>query len=167
MAGTTGATLLPKGDSLRNVLGFIGSPIFALMVAVGLAMFLLGRSQGWNRERTNVIMESALPPAATVILVTGAGGVFAKVLTASGIGTALSQSLTATHLPLILLAFIISLALRAAQGSATVAIITTCGLLADAIAGGGYSPCKWRCSRLPSALAALGCRTSTIRASGS
>ena len=64
MAGTTGATLLPKGDSLRNVLGFIGSPIFALMVAVGLAMFLLGRSQGWNRERTNAIMESALPPAA-------------------------------------------------------------------------------------------------------
>ena len=46
MAGTTGATLLPKGDSLRNVLGFIGSPIFALMVAVGLAMFLLGRNQG-------------------------------------------------------------------------------------------------------------------------
>src|SRR3989344_657791 len=114
--------------------------IFALMVAVGLAMFLLGRNQGWNRERTNAIMESALPPAATVILVTGAGGVFAKVLTASGIGTALSQSLTATHLPLILLAFIISLALRAAQGSATVAIITTCGLLADDIAGGGYSP---------------------------
>ncbi len=140
MAGTTGATMLPKGDSLRNVLGFIGSPIFALMVAVGLAMFLLGRNQGWNRERTNAIMESALPPAATVILVTGAGGVFAKVLTASGIGAALSQSLTATHLPLILLAFIISLALRAAQGSATVAIITTCGLLADAMAGGGYSP---------------------------
>ena len=62
MAGTTGATLLPKGDSLRNVLGFIGSPIFALMVAVGLAMYLLGRNQGWNRERTNAIMESALPP---------------------------------------------------------------------------------------------------------
>jgi len=140
MAGTTGATLLPKGDSLRNVLGFIGSPIFALMVAVGLAMFLLGRSQGWNRERTNAIMESALPPAATVILVTGAGGVFAKVLTTSGIGAALSQSLTATHLPLILMAFVISLALRAAQGSATVAILTTCGLLAEAIGGGGYSP---------------------------
>ena len=139
MAGTTGATLLPKGDPLRDGLGFIGSPIFALMVAVGLAMWLLGRGQGWNRERTNAIMESALPPAATVILVTGAGGVFAKVLTASGIGAALSASLTATHLPLILLAFVMSLALRAAQGSATVAIITTCGLLAEAIATGGYT----------------------------
>ena len=110
-----------------------------LMVAVGLAMWLIGHGQGWSRERTNAVMESALPPAATVILVTGAGGVFAKVLTASGIGTALSHSLTETHLPLILLAFVISLALRAAQGSATVAILTTCGLLAEAINGGGYS----------------------------
>lgn len=139
MVGTTGATLLPKGDATRAVLGFIGSPVFALMVAVGLAMWLIGHGQGWSRERTNAVMESALPPAATVILVTGAGGVFAKVLTASGIGTALSHSLTETHLPLILLAFVISLALRAAQGSATVAILTTCGLLAEAINGGGYS----------------------------
>ncbi|MDQ5896869.1 MAG: gluconate:H+ symporter, GntP family [Pseudomonadota bacterium] len=139
MVGTTGATLLPKGDALRNLLGFIGAPLFALMVAVGMAMVLIGRSQGWSREQTNNVMESALPPAATVILVTGAGGVFAKVLTASGIGTALSGALTATSLPLILLAFVISLALRAAQGSATVAILTTCGLLADAINGGGYS----------------------------
>jgi gluconate:H+ symporter, GntP family len=140
MIGTTGATMLPKGDALRNVLSFIGAPIFALMVALGLAFVLLAGPQGWSRSRTNEVMESALPSAATVILVTGAGGVFAKVLTVSGIGAALSQSLTATQLPLILLAFIISLALRAAQGSATVAILTTCGLLAEAISGGGYSP---------------------------
>lgn len=139
MGGTVGATMLPKGDSLRGVLNFIGAPAIALMVAVGLSMLLIGRGQGWRRDRINSVMESALPPAATVILVTGAGGVFAKVLTASGIGTALSQSLTATHLPLILLCFVISLALRAAQGSATVAIMTTCGLLAEAISAGSYS----------------------------
>lgn len=139
MIGTTGATMLPKGDPLRNALGFIGSPIFALMVAIGLAMLLVARGQGWSQARTNEVMESALPPAATVILVTGAGGVFAKVLTATGIGTALSQALSATHLPLIVLGFVIAMALRAAQGSATVAILATCGLLTDAIAGGGYS----------------------------
>lgn len=139
MLGTTGATLLPKGDPMRNALGFIGSPVFALMVAIGLAFWLIARQQGWSKERTNEVMESALPPAATVILVTGAGGVFAKVLTATGIGAALSQSITAAHLPLILAGFVISLALRAAQGSATVAILTTCGLLAQAMTAGGYS----------------------------
>ena len=41
MIGTTGATLLPKGDPVRAVLGFIGAPIFALMVAIGLAFFLI------------------------------------------------------------------------------------------------------------------------------
>lgn len=100
---------------------------------------LLVRPLGWSRTRTNEVMESALPAAATVILVTGAGGVFAKVLTVSGIGTALSRELADTGLPLILLAFVISLALRAAQGSATVAILTTCGLLAESIQSGGYS----------------------------
>ncbi|WPB56533.1 GntP family transporter [Xylophilus sp. GOD-11R] len=139
MIGTTGATLLPKGDPVRNAMGFIGSPVFALMVAIGLSFWLIARGQGWSKERTNEVMESALPPAATVILVTGAGGVFAKVLTATGIGAALSSSITAMHLPLILAGFVISLALRAAQGSATVAILTTCGLLGSAIAGGGYS----------------------------
>lgn len=139
MLGTTGATMLPKGDSLRTMLGFIGAPIFALMVAVGLSFVLVARRMGWTMAKTNEVMESALPPAATVILVTGAGGVLAKVLTVSGIGAALSQTLVATHLPLILMGFIISLVLRAAQGSATVAILTTCGLLAEAITTGGYS----------------------------
>jgi gluconate:H+ symporter, GntP family len=139
MLGTTGATMLPKGDSLRTVLGFIGAPIFALMVAVGLSFVLVARRMGWTMAKTNEVMESALPPAATVILVTGAGGVLAKVLTVSGIGAALSQTLVATHLPLILMGFVISLVLRAAQGSATVAILTTCGLLAEAITTGGYS----------------------------
>lgn len=104
MLGTTGATLLPKGDSLRNLMSFTGAPVFALMVAIGLAFVLLVRPLGWTRTRTNEVMESALPAAATVILVTGAGGVFAKVLTVSGIGTALSQALAGTGLPLILLA---------------------------------------------------------------
>ena len=138
MLGTTGATLLPKGDSLRNLMSFTGAPVFALMVAIGLAFVLLVRPLGWTRTRTNEVMESALPAAATVILVTGAGGVFAKVLTVSGIGTALSQALAGTGLPLILLGFVISLALRAAQGSATVALITAAGLVQPAIAAAGY-----------------------------
>jgi GntP family gluconate:H+ symporter len=43
MLGTTGATMLPKGDALRNLLSFTGAPLFALMVAIGLAFVLLVR----------------------------------------------------------------------------------------------------------------------------
>jgi len=53
-----------------------------------------------------------------------------------------SDWLTAIGMPTILAAVVISLALRAAQGSATVAILTTAGLLSTAIASGGYSPAQ-------------------------
>jgi len=62
------------------------------------------------------------------------------VLQASGIGGALAESLDSLGVPLIILGFIVSLVLRAAQGSATVAIVTTGGLLATADGDGDYTP---------------------------
>ncbi|WP_127793949.1 GntP family transporter [Agromyces sp. LHK192] len=154
--GTLGATLLPAGDPARDVLGFIGAPMFALLVTVLLAGFLLGTRRGWSAAHLAEVSESALGPAAVVILVTGAGGAFARILTESGIGAALSESLLATGLPLLLLAFLVSLALRAAQGSATVAILTTSGLLAATIADGGFSAVQVALLALAIAFGALG-----------
>lgn len=154
--GTVGATLLPAGDPVRDVLGFIGSPIFALLVTVLLAGYFLGTRRGWSASHLAEVAESALGPAAVVILVTGAGGAFAKILTESGVGTALADTLLATGLPLLVLAFLVSLALRAAQGSATVAILTTAGLLATTIADGGYSAIQIALLALAIAFGALG-----------
>ena len=122
MAGTVSATL-------------IGSPMVALMIALVLAFWLLALRRGWSLQHTSDIMGSALPTAAVVILVTGAGGVFGKVLVESGVGKALANMLQMIDLPLLPAAFIISLALRASQGSATVAILTTGGLLSEAVMG--------------------------------
>lgn len=154
--GTTAATVLPAGSPARDILGFIGSPIFALLVAVLLASFFLGARRGWSRAHISEVFESALPPAAIVILVTGAGGAFARILTESGIGTALADTLLATGLPIIVLAFLVSLALRAAQGSATVAILTTAGLLSEAVTTGGYSSIQVVVITLAIAFGALG-----------
>ncbi|MET2009967.1 GntP family transporter [Microbacterium chocolatum] len=154
--GTTAATILPAGDPIRNVLGFIGAPIFALLVTVLLAGYFLGVRKGWSRAHLSEVFESALPPAAIVILVTGAGGAFARILTESGIGTALADTLLATGLPIMLLAFLVALALRAAQGSATVAILTTAGLLSEAVLAGGYSSLQIVAITLAIAFGALG-----------
>lgn len=155
-AGTTAATLLPAGDPVRDVLGFIGAPVFALLVTVVLAGFFLGIRRGWSSARLGEVFESALPPAAIIILITGAGGAFARILTESGIGRALADSLLATGLPIIALGFLVSLVLRAAQGSATVAILTTAGLLADTVADGGYAPLQVVLLTLAIAFGALG-----------
>ncbi|MBF4459282.1 MULTISPECIES: GntP family transporter [unclassified Pseudoclavibacter] len=154
--GTVGATLLPAGDPIRNVLAFIGAPLFALLVTVLLASFFLGIRRGWSASQLGDVVEAALPPVAVVLLVTGGGGAFARVLTESGIGTALSETLLATGMPLMIMAYLISLALRAAQGSATVAILTTAGLLSASILGGGYSTIQVALLALAIAFGALG-----------
>lgn len=139
MLGTVGGSLVPAESTAANVLGFIGSPSVALLVTVLVSYYLLGVRSGWTSAQTGKVMDSALAPAAIVILVTGAGGVFGKVLTESGIGTVLAESLAEAGLPIIVMAFVLAAILRASQGSATVAIITTTGLLAAAVEAGGYS----------------------------
>ncbi|EFH8854735.1 GntP family transporter [Escherichia coli] len=135
MAGTVSATLMPPSHPLLGTLQLIGSPMVALMIALVLAFWLLALRRGWSLQHTSDIMGSALPTAAVVILVTGAGRVFGKVLVESGVGKALANMLQMIDLPLLPAAFIISLALRASQGSATVAILTTGGLLSEAVMG--------------------------------
>ncbi|MGI5452617.1 SLC13 family permease [Streptomyces sp. CA-249302] len=129
LLGTIGQNTLAEGSTLRAVLTVLGAPMVALLIDVALCGWLLGARRGWDRPRIAEVMGSALPPVAMVILVAGAGGVFGKVLVAGGIGDAIADVLEQTGLPVLLLAFLTSLALRAAQGSATVALITTAGIL--------------------------------------
>ncbi|XPE23240.1 TRAP transporter large permease subunit [Shigella sonnei] len=106
MAGTVCPTLMPPWRPLLGTLQLIGSPMVALMIALVLAFVVIGFSRGWSLQHTSDIMGSALPTAAVVILVTGAGGVFGKVLVESGIGKALANMLQMIDLPLLPAAFI-------------------------------------------------------------
>jgi gluconate:H+ symporter, GntP family len=122
-----------NGDAVWvNLLSMIGQTPVALLITVLVAMWRLGG--GYSKGNLEKIMDRALAPVCAIILVTGAGGMFGGVLRASGIGEALAGSLQNVGLPLIVAAFIISTALRVAQGSATVALTTTAGLMAPTIA---------------------------------
>ncbi len=135
MLGTVCNTSLPKDSAFLPISQFIGAPGTALMVALAIAFYALGIRRNWSLGKIGNVMDSALPTAAVVILVTGGGGVFGKVLSESGVGNALADTLNSMNMPVMLAGFVIAAALRAAQGSATVAILTTAGLLADATAG--------------------------------
>jgi GntP family gluconate:H+ symporter len=110
----------------------IGQTPIALLITVLVAMTVLRRGR-FTRQRVEEIVGGALGPVCAIILITGAGGMFGMVLRTSGIGDALAGSLEATGLPVIVAAFVIALALRVAQGSATVAITTAAGLIAPAV----------------------------------
>ncbi|HGJ5065067.1 TPA: GntP family transporter [Salmonella enterica subsp. enterica serovar Muenchen] len=128
------AFMLPE-NTVRQAMTVIGTPPVALLISLGLASWTLGIRRRMSLKKLGEVTGSAIPSSADVILVAGAGGGFGGVLVASGIGNALALALETIHLPLIPAAFLLSLVLRASQGSATVAILTTSGLLSQAVVG--------------------------------
>lgn len=118
----------PDSD-LQHWLAFIGHPFTAILAACMAAFYLLGGRSGLSRDKVMEICSSALQPAGVIILVTGAGGVFKQVLIDSGVGAALGNMLAGSGLPVVVLAFIMAAAVRVIQGSATVAMLTACGLV--------------------------------------
>ncbi|SFY52634.1 GntP family permease [Streptomyces sp. F-1] len=119
----------------RSFLQFLGHPFVALTAALLLSYYLLGIRRGWSYKSLETVSTSSLKPVGNILLVVGAGGVFGAVLKASGVAQALSDTFHGVGLPVIVLSYLISLVLRVAQGSATVAIVTTAGIVAPLLAG--------------------------------
>ena len=119
----------PFGDgALGGGVGFFGEPVVALLAGVALALTL---PRGFDKSRFGADgwIGHAVVAAATILIITGAGGAFGKVLQNSGIAGVIGEALADTGLG-IWLPFILAAAIKTAQGSSTVAIITTAGLLA-------------------------------------
>ncbi|WGE33616.1 GntP family permease [Actinobacillus genomosp. 1] len=113
-------------------LRLIGKTPVALLITLLLAIMLLRGERSY--EQIESLCNNALGPICSIILVTGAGGMFGGVLRASGIGDVLSSMLSDTGMPIIVAAFIIAVAMRVAQGSATVALTTAAALIAPSVA---------------------------------
>jgi len=127
----------PMGEGhFREWIGFIGEPVIALLIGVVLA-FGLPKKLDRNMLSTTGWIGQALLNAAIIIMITGAGGAFGKVLRNSDIATTLGDSLSQMNLG-ILLPFIISAAIKSAQGSSTVALITTASLMAPLMSSLGF-----------------------------
>lgn len=127
------AGVIEEDATWAEYLKVIGNTPIALLITVLVATVALGL-RGRSMATVTEIIDQALGPICAVILITGAGGMFGGVLRQSGIGDALSGSLSNLGISLILQAFVISTLLRVAQGSATVALTTTAGLLSASVA---------------------------------
>jgi gluconate:H+ symporter, GntP family len=142
LGATVGSVALTPESPWQPVLTFLGTPAIALTIAVLLAMYLLGTRRGMTVTELGRITGESLRPIGMILLVVGAGAFFGAVLRATGVGEALAGSMTAGGLPVILSAYLISVALRLAQGSATVAIVTTAGIIEPIVSAGGYTPAQ-------------------------
>ncbi|MFK5040834.1 GntP family permease [Glaesserella parasuis] len=128
----TVAKVVDGSDLWVQSLRLIGKTPVALLITLVVAILLLKGNRSY--EQIEKICNNALGPICSIILVTGAGGMFGGVLRASGIGDELSALMSDTGMPIIVAAFIIATTFRVAQGSATVALTTTAALIAPMVA---------------------------------
>lgn len=112
---------------LFAVLTFLGQPVAALLVGLGFAVTLL-TGEG-RRQRFHDQVVHGLKEAAPILLITGAGGAFGAVLKASALTVYISETLTGLGIGLFM-PFLVAAALKTAQGSSTVALVTTSALVA-------------------------------------
>jgi len=127
----------PLGEgAFRECVGFIGEPVIALLIGVLLA-FRLPKKLTMQMLSTTGWVGKALLNAAIIIMITGAGGSFGMVLRNSPIAGIIGESLSNANLG-IWLPFIISAAIKTAQGSSTVALITTASLMAPLMGPLGF-----------------------------
>jgi len=117
---------LQEGN-VAHLVRFIGDPVIALLLGVGFALWLPKRF-----HRGLISPDGAFGRAVTtsgvIILITAAGGAFGRVLRDSGIAKTIGDALSTAHLGM-WLPFILAAAIKTAQGSSTVAMITVSSLL--------------------------------------
>ncbi len=125
-----------ESNVLIELISFIGSPLIALIIGLLLAFTLPKKfdvamlsEAGWTGK--------ALQSASTILLITGAGGIFGKILQNSGIGDAMAEMFDGIMIG-IWLPFLLSAAIKTAQGSSTVALITTASIMAPLMASMGF-----------------------------
>ncbi len=116
---------LSAANSFVSIFVFIGQPIIALVIGVVFALRLLKNK---TMATVNSVFETAIEKAGPILIVTAAGGMFGMIIKETGVGTSVGMALSYTGLGLAI-PFLIAVILKTAQGSSTVAIITTASIV--------------------------------------
>jgi GntP family gluconate:H+ symporter len=130
LVGSWADGIAAPNSGLNDGLHLIGNDDMALLIGVLLSFFTLGRMRGFNRSTILRFSNECLAPTATITLLVGAGGGFGRILQDSGVSQAMIGVALNSHVPLLLLAWLLAALMRLATGSATVAMTTAAGIVA-------------------------------------
>jgi len=131
------AAHLAQGSALREWVSFIGNPLVAIALSVLWAYWQLGLRRGKSMAQLLALTQRSFTPLAGILLIIGAGGAFNDMLVGSGIGKVLADLLGQAQLNPIILAWLVAGLMHFAVGSATVAMISTAGMVLPML---GQSP---------------------------
>lgn len=130
LIGSWADGLSAPNTALNSALRLIGNDDLALLAGVLLSFYTLGKMRGFTRATILRFSNECLAPTATITLLVGAGGGFGRILQESGVSQAIIALAVHSHVPLLLLAWLLAASMRLATGSATVAMTTAAGILA-------------------------------------
>ncbi|GAA0227428.1 hypothetical protein GCM10009000_048140 [Halobacterium noricense] len=129
-SGLLGANIPLVGSmEVGGVTGFLGDPNFALTMAAVAAALTYRRMRAMSDEEWSDELTESLKSGGNIAAITAAGGAFGAMLAAAGIGDYIADALAGLGIGLLVTAWLIAAAVRIAQGSATVAMLTTAGIV--------------------------------------
>jgi GntP family gluconate:H+ symporter len=126
-----------------EVVSFIGNRNVALLIGTVVAVAVLMRQRGVGLAKVGDLIGPPLETAGVIILITSAGGAFGAMLRNAGVGEAIKSAASGVNISLLVLAWVVALVIRIAQGSATVAMLTTAAMIYPIMtssAGAGQLP---------------------------
>ena len=149
-------------ENIQEVLGVIGKPFIALTIATLAAMYFLGIKRGMSGAELKKILNHSLKPVGMILLVIACGGVIRWMLQDSGLGNVIGPALEHSGLPLILIAFLIAVLVRASVGSSIVAMTMASGIMATMPAVMARTPVRVRPFQTVFCLLGPSANTSTV-----
>ncbi|WP_373895032.1 gluconate:H+ symporter [Virgibacillus sp. CBA3643] len=140
MGSSTIITLIQESAGISNNLFFdfiamIGSPTTVMLISVLLALYTMGVARKIPMKQLMKSAENAVAAIGMMLLILGAGGALKQVLIDGGVGDYVAQIFEGSTISPLILAWLIAALLRLAQGSATVAALTTAGLVIPLMQG--------------------------------
>jgi Gnt-I system high-affinity gluconate transporter len=137
---TIASFLLAKDNVVRIYLGYIGSPVIALLLSVLVSVYTLGLARGRKiSDIMNSLTHSVISITTIMLLIAGAGAL-KQVLVDSGVSKYIGELLSQSSLSPLFLGWLIATVLRFCVGSATVAGITTAGIILPLVTSTSVKP---------------------------
>lgn len=124
-----------EGNWFFDAVGMLGKPTMVMLISVLLALYTMGVARKIPMKQLMASAENAVAAIGMMLLILGAGGSLKQVLINGGVGDYVAQIFDGSTISPLLLAWLIAALLRLAQGSATVAALTTAGLVIPMMAG--------------------------------
>lgn len=139
---TAGPLLLDPESAAARTIRLVGDKDLAFLLGATLGVLLVASRPGASLRQVTSSLEPAVVSGTSIAFITCGGGAFGRVLTDSGVGGVIAAAAQEWGMSLMLLAFLCAALLRIAQGSATVAMVTTAGIVAPtlAVSDPGFHP---------------------------